>query len=290
MQFKFDINRSLFISLLILAVLTTPSVFAESIETQLPSGITISANFHKGLATRPAVLFLHGFQQTAHSEPLNSLAGSLAAKGYTVLNPTLSLGVNHRSQSMPCEAVHTHTMDQEVIEIAYWTEWLHKKVKGQIVLAGFSSTGNIGMLLYSSQLSNSNIKKIILIAPNPPIIDPRQKKKTQFAFKTASQADEQKLGIFTFAYCKNNFTSTANSYLSYAKYDQQTFLDLIKKSPVPTELIIGEADTVITTEWASQLKALRSPERITLINNANHFFEGTSEFDLADEFENSLKN
>jgi esterase/lipase len=233
---------------------------------------------------------LHGFQQTHRSEPINSLASNLAAKGYTVLNPTMSLGVNHRSQSMPCEAVHTQTIEEEVAEIGYWKNWLNDKGMNNIVLASFSSTGNLAMLLYTSQAPRLSIQKAILIAPNPPVVDPKQKRKIIASIKSRAQKDEQNLGIFTMSYCKNNYATTTDSYLSYAKYDSKEFIELIKNSQVQTELILGSADTVITPSWATQLKALNSPVRITTVNKAGHFFDGPSEFDLADAVENLLKN
>lgn len=271
------------------SLLTFPAV-AETVTVKLPTGISASANFKSGLPSLPAVLLLHGFQQTHRSEPINSLASHLAAKGYTVLNPTMSLGVNYRSQSMPCEAVHTQTIDEEVAEISYWTNWLSDKGTDNIILASFSSTGNIGMLLYTSQAPNLNIKKAILIAPNPPIVDQKEKRKIIASLKSRAQKDEQNLGIFTLSYCKNNYATTTDSYLSYAKYDSKEFIELIKNSQVHTELIIGSADTVMTPSWATQLKSLSSPVRITMVDKAGHFFDGPSEFDLADIVENILKN
>lgn len=287
---EYLLNRPMGIAAILYCSLLTLPAIAETITVKLPTGITASANFKSGLPSLPAVLLLHGFQQNHRSEPINSLANNLAAKGYTVLNPTLSLGVNHRSQSMHCEAVHTQTIDEEVAEIAYWTNWLSDKGMNNIVLASFSSTGNIGMLLYTSQSPHLNIKKSILIAPNPPIVDQKEKRKIIASIKSRAQKDEQNIGIFTMSYCKNNYATTTSSYLSYAKYDSKEFIELIKNSHVQTELIIGSADTVMTPSWAAQLKALNSPVRISMINKAGHFFEGPSEFDLVDAVENILKN
>jgi len=284
------LNRPMGIAVILnYSLLTFPAV-AETITVKLPTGISASANYKSGLPSLPAVLLLHGFQQTHRSEPINSLSSHLAARGYTVLNPTMSLGVNHRSQSMPCEAVHTQTIDEEVAEITYWTNWLSDKGIDNIVLASFSSTGNIGMLLYTSQAPNLNIKKAILIAPNPPVVDQKEKRKIIASIKSRPQKDEQNLGMFTLSYCKNNYATTTSSYLSYAKYDSKEFIELIKKSQVHTELIIGTADTVMTPSWAMQLNALNSPVRVTMVNKAGHFFDGPSEFDLADAVENLLKN
>lgn len=286
----FLLNRPMGIAaILFFSLLTLPAV-AETVTVKLPTGITASANFKSGLPSLPAVILLHGFQQTHRSEPINSLASNLASRGYTVLNPTMSLGVNHRSQSMPCEAVHTQTIDEEVAEIAYWANWLSDKGINNIILASFSSTGNIAMLLYTSQAPHLTIKKAILIAPNPPIVNQKEKRKIIASLKSRAQKDEQNLGIFTLSYCKNNYATTTSSYLSYAKYDSKEFIELIKKSQVHTELIIGSADTVMTPSWATQLRSLNSPARTIMVDKASHFFDGPSEFDLADAVDSILKN
>jgi len=146
------------------------------------------------------------------------------------------------------------------------------------------------MLLYTSQSPHLNIKKSILIAPNPPVVDQKEKRKITASMKSRAQKDEKNIGLFTMSYCKNNYATTASSYLSYAKFDSKEFIELIKNSHVQTELIIGSSDTVISPSWMEQLKALNSPVRISMINKAGHFFDGPSEFDLVDAVDNILKN
>jgi len=58
---------------------------------------------------------------------------------------------------------------------------------------------------------------------------------------------------------------------------------------VPTEIILGSADTILPANWPSQIKALQTKNRVTVIDDANHFFDATNEFDLAEEVENILK-
>jgi len=275
--------------LLYLLLLPLPAA-AESLEIKLPTGITVLAEYHSGLPSMPAVLLLHGFQQIHQSEPMNSLASNLASKGYTVLSPTISLGVNKRRQSMACEAVHTYTYKEEVAEIAYWMNWLSNKGYKTIIPAGFSSTGNLGLLIYNAQGSHPAIKKIILVSPNPTFFDLAERQKIRTAKNTKQAASSRKLGAFTLGYCKNNYFSTSASYQSYSQYDDTKFLELIRQSPVPLELILGSSDTVLPASWLTQLKALKSPARTTIIDQANHFFADTAEFDLTEVVENILKN
>lgn len=238
----------------------------------------------------PAVLLLHGFQQIHQSEPMKSLGSNLISKGYTVLIPTTSLGVNRRRQSMACEAVHTYTYKEEVAEISYWMNWLSNKGYNTIIPAGFSSTGNVGLLIYNAQGSHPAVKKIILISPNPTMFDLAERQKIRASINTKQAPSRQKLGAFTLGYCKKNYFATTANYQSYTQYDDNKILELIRKSPVPVELVFGSADTILPAAWLTQLKALKSPARTTMIDQANHFFSDTAEFDLTEVVENILKD
>jgi len=263
---------------------------AETVEVKLPTGITATANFHSGNPAQPAVLLLHGFLQTHHSQPMSSLAGNLASRGYTVLSPTISLGINRRSQSMACEAVHTHTIQEDVAEVAYWVNWLSSKGYKNIVPIGFSSTGNYEILMYNAQGSHPAVNKAILAGLIPIYTDHAERHKIRSVMDTRRQADNKNIGIFSLGYCKNNFSATSNSYLSYARFDERKLLELLKQTPVPTEVILGSSDTILPVSWPSKIEALKSRTRVTIIDKANHFFDGTSEFDLAEEVEHILKS
>jgi dienelactone hydrolase len=265
-------------------------VAAEQVEATLPGGIVATANFHSGLASRPAVLVLHGFLQTHHSPPMSSLASNLASKGYTVLNPTMSLAVNRRSQSMACEAIHTHTMEGEVAEVAYWVNWLNNKGYKHIALIGFSSTGNIDALLSSAPQTLPSIKNVILISMNPLNTDPKVRKKLAEKVRAQPLNKSKELKPFSLGYCKNNFITTERNYLSYAAYDSDKVIELIRQTPVPTEIILGSADTILPANWGAKIKALNAQNRVIIIDKANHFFDDTYEFDLAEAVENILKN
>lgn len=284
------INRPSHIAILLCLFFTSLPATAETVEVKLPTGITASANFHTGNPSQSAILLLHGFHQTHHSQPMSSLAANLASKGYTTLSPTITLGVNKRGQSMACEAVHTHTMKEDVAEIDYWVDWLGKKEYKNIVLVGFSSTGNIEILSYNAQGSHPAVKKAILVSMNPILSDNRERQEAQHLKGAKQHADAKKLGVFSVGYCKNNFTASANVYLSYAQYDASRILELIKQTNVPTELIFGSADTILPANWPSQIKALKSRAQVTIIDKANHFFDDASEFDLAEEIEKILTN
>ena len=260
---------------------------AETIEAKLPSGITAYAEFRQGTSSQTAVLSLHGFLQTHHSQPMSMLASNLAAAGYTVLSPTISLGINRRKQSMACEAVHTHTMDDEAGEVAYWVDWLVSRGYKDIVPVGFSSTGNISLLLYNIQSAHPHIKKMILTSFNP--IHINLAAHTKLLANAKNKSEGEKIARYSAGYCKNNFSSTLNSYLSYSAFVDDKILELISQATIPLEIILGSADTVLPANWQEKIMARNPRARIHTVNRANHFFEGTTELDLADSVESILK-
>lgn len=284
------INSPLGIAALLFLLCPSLPASAAPVEVKLPTGITASANFQSGLASKPAVLLLHGFLQTYHSPPMSSLASNLASKGYTVLNPTISLGINLRNQSMACEAVHTHTMTEDVAEVAYWVNWLSNKGYKNIVLVGFSSSGNLQTLLLNAQGAHPSVRKAILVSLTSSLSDSAERQRVSIESDAKRQAEKKAIGIYSLGYCKKNFAATASSYLSYAQYDESRVLELVRQTPVPTEIILGSADTILPANWPSQIKALQTKNRVTVIDNANHFFDATNEFDLAEVVENILKN
>jgi len=261
---------------------------AESIETKLPSGITALADYQVGKPSQTAILFLHGLHQTHHSQPLSSLASNLVTKGYTTLSPNLTLNVNKRAQTMACEAVHTQSMERGVEEIAYWINWLHKKGHQDVTLIGFSSTGNILALLYNTQNSHPAVQQTILVSLTPLLIDPNEKQTSPLSDHALTPAERNKLGKYTVGYCKKNFVAIPHIYQSYAKYDYLKILDLLKIEHANTALIYGSADYILPASWISQVQAVRPQSEISIIDKADHFFDGTFEFDLADKVEKIL--
>jgi esterase/lipase len=220
---------------------------------------------------------------------MSSLASNLASKEFTVLNPTISLGLDKRSQSSACEAVHTYTMEEEVAEIGYWVNWLAEKGYKDIVLIGFSSTGNLGVLLYDAQSNHFPIRESILISLNPWNINSAEHLKAER--KAGVQKNRHNnISHFTLGYCKNNFAATDKTYLSYARHDETNMLELLQHTTVPSELIFGTDDHILPADWLLRIEShlAQSPVTVTQVSSANHFFEGTSEFDLSEAVEKSL--
>ena len=107
---------------------------AEIAQLEMRPRIYASAEYLAGQRDKPAVLLLHGFLQTREFPTVATLARSLHDAGYAVLSPTLSLGIPNRRQSLACEAVHRHGMEDDIDEIARWVDWLKSRGHRSIVL------------------------------------------------------------------------------------------------------------------------------------------------------------
>ena len=265
-------------------ILTTLPAFADTVEAKLPTGIIATADFRAGQPSRPAVLLLHGFLQTRHALPMSALANTLADQGYTVLTPTLTLGINRRTKSLGCEAVHSHTMDGDVAEIGYWVNWLAGKGYSNIALVGHS-VGSTQILRYVAQKPDPAVKKAVLTSLVPFHSKPQEVRNV--VALTKRPASEQALGRFTLTYCHNSYVAPPASYLSYVSNDSRQTLALLGKIKVPVELILGSADKTLAIDWPEKIQNRGIP--VTVIDKASHFFDDAQEFDLADKVEAILK-
>jgi len=94
------------------------NALAESITQQIePLQTQAQADYLAGDANKPAVLILHGFLTTNKFHTVVAMAKGLNDEGYSVLSPTLSLGINNRKSSIKCNSIHTHTLEQDLIEV-----------------------------------------------------------------------------------------------------------------------------------------------------------------------------
>ncbi len=255
--------------------------WAETVEQRLPGGIVVSAELRAGQPSRPAVLLLHGFLQTRQAPPMSRLAAMLADQGYTVLVPTLSLGIDRRAQSLACEAVHAHTLEGDLAELGFWVNWLAGKGYGDIVLIGHSF-GSQQILRYVAQRPDTAVKKAILTSLIPLYSDSAERREAAIQMKRYPRS----LGRFTLSYCHKNYVSPPGAFLSYATEDAAAALNLLGQTRVSTEVILGAADTAMEKGWPGKIR--KTGVRLAVIADAGHFFDGEQEFDLADKIGASL--
>ena len=102
---------------------------AETMFLQVNYGVKASADYQRGETEKPAVVVLHGFLQNNDYLTLTNIKEAVVDNGYTLLAPVNSLGINYRSSSLPCQATHRHTMEDNLAEINNWMEWLKKPKK-----------------------------------------------------------------------------------------------------------------------------------------------------------------
>lgn len=255
---------------------------AAIIQLQVRPGIHASAEYLNGQRDKPAILLLHGFLQTRDFPTVATLARGLRDAGYPVLSPTLSLNIPNRSQSLACEAIHRHSMDDDIGEITHWVDWLKSRGHRSIVLVGHSF-GSLQLLAYldanpdnaiKGYFGTSLIETRIGKTVRPPLIA---------QLKNQAQRGQGALVNQQMSYCKK-YLATPDDLVSYIRWDQPYTLAALKKSPVRMQLIMGEADEMIGVTWIKALQQARVP--MVVLAGANHFMDGEHEFDL---LENTLE-
>ncbi len=254
---------------------------AEVVRELLPSGLTGEAEYRPGEANRPAVLVLHGFLTTRNFNTVLSLVDALAENGNTVLAPTLTLGINARQAGLACDAIHTHTMNQDLDEIAYWVKWLASRHHGPLVLVGHSY-GSLELLAWLATRPNPRVRMLITTSLsyadgfNPPSVVKHQVAEARRAVREGDHRPRR----FTLSYCRGNFVSPPQVYLSYLRWNAARVLTALRKAPVPVEVIMGGKDRRFDHRWLTALR--RAGARLLVIEGASHFFDAEHEFDLND--------
>ncbi len=265
---------------LLLICLSASSVYAQTVEAILPNGIVATADFRPAAPARPAIVLIHGFLQTPNYLTTISLANAVADAGYTLLAPTLSLGINKRRKSLPCEALHLHTLQDDVKEIAYWVDWLATRGYRNIVMVGHSY-GSLQSLVYVSGTPNTAVNKIIATS----LVDFEHSAGEDNARAQIGRAQAAlQQGIndpieFPLSYCKT-YVAPATAFLSYAEYTKPGILKAIANTKIPLEVILGSNDKRMALHWPRMLR--ENHAHVSIIEGANHFFDAEHEFDLID--------
>lgn len=279
------------LSLMLLSVLFNP-LFAESVTQKIASlGLTAQADYHKGDANKPAILIVHGFLTTNQFHTIRSIVKSFKDEGYTVLAPTLTLGINLREQSLKCNSIHTHTLEDDVTEIEEWVKWLEAQGQKEIVAIGHSS-GSQEVLAMLKKNQHPSIKLAIftsLFYMNGPELGTLTSD-LDYA-KRALDTDNHKPHKYSFLFCNNDYYSTPQSFLSYQKITRQYVLDELRSLTIPHYTIMGDADKRyqnVGLNWLDELK--QTGTNLITVEGANHFFSREYEFDLQDHLLKSVLN
>lgn len=252
---------------------------AELVELPVRPGVIATADYVAGDRDKPAVLLLHGFLQTREFPTVVALARSLQDAGYPTLAPTLSLGIPRRGQSLPCEGIHRHTMEEDVDEIAHWVKWLKARGNKTIVTFGHSF-GSLQLLVYLQQVPEPAIKGYIAAS----LIEAQTGKVARAPLvadlESRVRSGQRALVTHPLSFC-GKYVSTPAGLLSYARWDQPQTLAALKKAPVKKLLIMGDADPMLAPGWLKALAHIEVP--VTVVKGANHFMDGMHEFDLVEQ-------
>lgn len=252
---------------------------AEIVEQTMRQGVAATAEYVAGDHAGPAILLLHGFLQTREFPTVVALTRSLQEAGYTTLAPTLSLGIPHRRQSLPCEAVHRHTMEDDVAEIARWVKWLTARGHRTIVLAGHSF-GSLQLLAYLQNVPDPAVKAYVGTSLVEAQVGTLARVPLLADLESRVRNGQRALVSHPLSFC-NKYLSTAEGMLSYARWDQPQTLAALKKARVKKLLIMGNADSMLAPGWLKALAHVDAP--IALVEGANHFMDGMHEFDLIEQ-------
>ena len=261
-------------------LLAAPPANSETITHRQSNGALASAEWLVGDADKKVVMILHGFLQTRDFFTVRRLGNALNEMGYNVLLPTLTLGIQNRRQSLACEAIHTHSLQQDVAEIRSWVDWLHRKTQQKVALIGHSA-GSLELLAYLSEEPTPPVDQAILISlvafAQGPIAKENEAER-QRALRQLAQGGHA-LSNFRLAFC-DRYTTTPANYLSYLTWNGNKTLENLNNLSVAPTIVLGGEDRRLGDNW---IPALRLTEaEVVLIDGANHFFDHEYEFDLMD--------
>jgi pimeloyl-ACP methyl ester carboxylesterase len=270
--------RSIWLFFLGLTLLQPAS--GQEITLEMPNHLIARANYQPGKDNQPAVLLLHGFLQTQEFHTVYSMLEGLHEQGYTVLAPTLTLGVPYRNQSLACEAIHTNTIEDDSAEIGTWLSWLETRQHGPIILVGHS-TGSTELLAYLSRHKDPRIKKLIGASIIEGSLEGGEQTRIKLiaSLKQRIKAKDHSLVTHQLSFC-SHYTATPESLLSYLRWSPRRILDAARASDIPITFIMGSDDHRMPSGWIEQLK--KTGKTIRIIEGAGHFLDGVHEFDLQD--------
>lgn len=271
---------------LILLLWNPAGSLAITVNEILPSGLHVTADYRKGSAEKPAILILHGFL-TVHSFSLiQKLAEELNFNDYPVLAPTLSLGISKRRSTLACDALHLHSMKNDIDEVNWWVQWLIDRGHDEIILIGHS-TGAMQVIQYVHEYPDAPVSKVISISLVP--LGRNDQPRLNQSIKTARgmvDNNDSSIHKFSIAYCIDNYSSPPQNFLSYANWNSKKLLSAIKSSPETIQVIMGGADDSVYPKWIEHMK--QGGADVSVIDGANHFFNSGHEFELYDSLMKKL--
>lgn len=265
-------------------------VFAEVVIAPVANKLQAQAEYYKG-NNGVAVLINHGFLTTNKFGTIQSMINVLKEQDYSILAPNLTLGINLREQSLKCNSLHTHTLEQDIEEISQWVNWLSQKGYQKIVLLGHSS-GSQELLI--SQITHPNPEVKLAIFTSLFFLNGKEIGTDSDQLTLAQNLLDNQQNTprkFSFLFCHHNYFATPESFLSYHKLTRSQNLAYLNALKIPSYTIMGGKDKRyqnVGLSWLDELKATQT--NLIVIKGANHFFTSEHEFDLQDHIIEILNN
>ncbi len=259
---------------------------AETVELTSPGDRVALAEYLPGDNNNNPILILHGLLQTREFSTVSRLASSLNDAGYSVLSPNLTLGLNRRKQSLSCEAVHTHSLQQDTDELEMWINWLHEKTSKPVTVIAHSAGGTV-LLNYLSSKQMQKVDQGILISLSYYASGPEASETPEHAAlaREAIKNNNQQIQTYALNYCKT-YPTYPQAFLSYYKWNKLKTIRSVNSFKDHISIIMGSHDRRVDSDWKMQLT--KTHNNTILIDGANHFFDQTHEFDLLDAVESIL--
>lgn len=266
----------------VLLIILIPTRYSQAneIEEVLPGGLLASADYYQGDTGKPAIFLLHGFLTVHSFNLIKDLAEELAGNQYTVLTPTLTLGINKRKSTLDCNALHLHNMENDTREIDWWVKWLIRKGHKKIILMGHSS-GSLQVMHYISTHKHKEVVKVIglSVVPLTASTDDQFIASIEKANNMIRNRNDN-IENFTLSYCRQNYSAPARQFMSYAQLNADQIIKTLGSIKITKIIINGSDDIPVYQNWISDLKDTGT--RVNIINGADHFFGSGSIFELYD--------
>lgn len=248
---------------------------AETVHLTMPSGIQGRAAYHAGRSGQGAVLLLHGFLQTEDFSTLRQLYDGLAEAGYTILAPTLTLGVPDRKESLDCDSLHLNEVGDEVAEVQAWFQWLARHGTGPIYVLGHSYGARL-MIIWASGHPDDRVRGLLAISligsrPSGPRLDALRRRIRRLP---PTQLVREPL-----SFCRR-YTAPAAAYLGYLHWDDRRMLGAVAHLRAPLDVLLGGADPNLPHHWPARLDGAGA--HVTILPRASHFMNGLHQFALLD--------
>ena len=248
---------------------------AETVHLMMPAGIQGRAAYHAGHPGQGAVLLLHGFLQTGDFSTLRQLYDGLAGAGYTVLAPTITLGVPDRKESLGCDSLHLNEIGDEVAEVQAWLQWLTRHSTGPIYVLGHSYGARL-MIIWASGHPDDRVRGLLAVSligsrPSGARLDSLRRR-----IRRLPPTQLVREPLF---FCRR-YTAPAAAYLGYLRWDDRRMLNTVAQLRIPLDVVLGSADRSLPRHWPARLDGAGA--HVTVLPKASHFMNGLHQFALLD--------